>query len=137
LYVRAGAIVPMQALVEHTGETPAGGLKLRVYPGPDCSGALYQDDGHTYAYQKGDVLRMKYSCAASGRALTISANVEKNSFRPWWNSTEVKVVGASALPKSVKVDGQEDHAWSYDEKAHAVTLTVNGGPKDWNVEITY
>src|SRR5215471_2497793 len=33
LYVRAGAIVPMQAVVQNTGETPDGPLALRVYPG--------------------------------------------------------------------------------------------------------
>ncbi|HET9802644.1 MAG TPA: TIM-barrel domain-containing protein, partial [Candidatus Acidoferrum sp.] len=137
LYVRAGAIVPMQALVQHTGEVPAGGLKLRVYPGEDCGGRLYEDDGHTYAYQKGEVLRMKYSCATNETSLTIIASVEKNGFKPWWNSTELKVFGAGTSPKSVKVSGQENHGWSYDEKAHAVTLTVDGGPKDWTVEIGY
>ncbi len=137
LYVRAGAIVPMQALVQHTGETPAGGLKLRVYPGSDCGGALYQDDGHTYAYQRGEVLRMKYSCSAGESSVTVTASVEKNGFKPWWNSTEVKVFGAVTLPKSVKVGGQDSHVWSYDEKMHAVTLTVDGGPKDWTVELDY
>jgi len=137
LYVRAGAIVPMQALVQHTGETPAGGLSLRVYPGPDCSGALYQDDGHTYAYQKGDLLRVKYRCAASDATVTITANVEKNGYKPWWSSTELKVFGAATSPKSVKVDGQESHVWGYDQKTQAVTLAVDGGPKDWKVEIDY
>ncbi len=47
LYVRAGAIVPMQPLVQHTGEKPNGPLELRVYlpastPGNDCRGTLYQ-----------------------------------------------------------------------------------------------
>src|SRR5262249_48614184 len=53
LFVRAGAIVPMQPVIQHTGEKPNGPLELRVYlPSPDtaasCSGSLYQDDGHTF-----------------------------------------------------------------------------------------
>src|SRR2546427_9937796 len=36
LYVRAGAILPMQPVVQYTGETPDGPLQLRVYPGNDC-----------------------------------------------------------------------------------------------------
>jgi alpha-glucosidase (family GH31 glycosyl hydrolase) len=31
LYARAGAIVPMQPLVQHTGEQPVGPLQLQVY----------------------------------------------------------------------------------------------------------
>jgi len=137
VYVRAGAILPMQALVQYTGEVPAGGLKLRVYPGADCNGSLYEDDGHTFAYQKGDVLRMKYSCDAGAASVTISAKVEASGYRPWWSSTEVTVFGARGLPKSVEVGGTETHTWSFDEKSRAVTLTVDGEPKDWIVEISY
>jgi len=137
VYVRAGAIVPMQELVQYTGETPSGPLKLRVYPGPDCSGNLYEDDGHTYAYQKGEVLRVKYSCEARAGGVTISSKVEKNGYKPWWSSTEMKVFGAASLPKAVKVGGGEVHGWSFDEKMHTVTLTVEDSLKDWTVEIAY
>jgi hypothetical protein len=47
------------------------------------------------------------------------------------------VFGAPGLPKSVTVGGNEIYTWSFDEKSHAVTLTVDGGPKDWNAEIAY
>jgi alpha-glucosidase len=137
VYVRAGAIIPMQELVQYTAETPSGPLKLRVYPGPDCSGSLYEDDGHTYAYQKGEVLRVKYSCEASASGVSVSGKIEKSGYKPWWGSTEVKVFGAGSLPKSVKVGGNEIHGWSFDEKKHTVTLVVEDGLKDWTAEIAY
>jgi alpha-glucosidase len=137
LYVRAGAILPMQQLVQHTEETPQGPLQLRVYPGPDCSGTLYEDDGHTFAYEKGEVLRVNYSCYASPQEVTVSGKVEKSGYTPWWTSTEVRVFGAASLPKVVKIGGNETHAWSFDEKMHSVTLTVNDALKDWTVEISY
>ena len=136
LYVRAGAIIPMQELVQYTGQTPDGPLKLRVYPGPDCGGSLYQDDGHTYAYERGEVLRVKYSCEMSAGTLTISGRIEKSGYKPWWNVTQVKSFGAAAMPKAVKVDGTESHTWSYDERTHAVTVTVNDALADWTVEIS-
>jgi alpha-glucosidase len=136
LYVRAGAIIPMQELVQYTGQTPDGPLKLRVYPGPDCGGSLYQDDGHTYAYERGEVLRVKYSCETSAGTLTISGRIEKSGYKPWWNATEVKSFGAAAMPKVVRVGGTESHTWSYDERTHAVTVTVNDALADWTVEIS-
>jgi alpha-glucosidase len=137
LYVRAGAIVPMQELVQFTEEIPRGPLQLRVYPGPDCNGTLYEDDGHTFAYEKGEVLRVNYSCQASAGEVTVSGKVEKNGYAPWWTSTEVKVFGAASSPKTVKVGGMESHAWSFDDKMHTVTLTVPDALKDWTVEISY
>ena len=63
-----GAILPMQTWCRARTETPAGPLKLRVYPGEDCRGSLYMDDGHTFAYQKDEVLRIKYSCQVSANS---------------------------------------------------------------------
>jgi len=36
LYVRAGAILPTQLVVQNIGETPSGPLQLLIYPGEDC-----------------------------------------------------------------------------------------------------
>jgi hypothetical protein len=69
--------------------------------------------------------------------VTVSGKVEKSGYKPWWSSTEVKVFGAASLPKTVKVGGSEIHAWSFDEKMHTVTLTVEDALKDWTVEIAY
>jgi len=47
----------------------------------------------------------------------------------------VKSFGAAAMPKAVKVEGTESHTWSYDERTHTVTVTVNDALADWTVEI--
>jgi len=52
LFVRAGSIVPIGKPVNSTSE-PQAIAKLRVYPGADASFTLYDDDGTTYAYEKG------------------------------------------------------------------------------------
>ncbi len=49
VYVRAGSIIPQQPVVQNTDETPRGPLVLHVYPGPQCQGGLYADDGNTLA----------------------------------------------------------------------------------------
>ena len=52
LFVRAGSILPMGAPVESTNEKQKL-AKVRVYPGANSDFTLYQDDGKTYAYEKG------------------------------------------------------------------------------------
>jgi alpha-glucosidase len=142
LYVRAGAIVPMQPLVQSTDETPNGPLELRVYlpgsaSGGDCRGSLYQDDGHTFAYQKGDFLRINYSCQVSPSATTVAATAEKSSFKPWWNSTGLTIYGAATAPKEVRLSEQTIHDWRYDPHAHSITLTVPGAPQNWTLRLTF
>lgn len=53
LFVKAGAIIPMQSLVQNTREKPEPVLKLHVYAGGDGNFLYYQDDGSSYQYQKG------------------------------------------------------------------------------------
>ena len=142
LYVRAGAVVPMQPLVQHTGEKPDGPLQLRVYlptstAGNNCRGSLYLDDGHTYAYQKGEFLRVNYSCEVSAGFVRVVSTVEKSAYLPWWKSAEVTLVGAASLPKEVRVGDQVIHEWRYDSQTHSVTLTVPDALPNWSVNVAY
>jgi len=142
LYVRAGAIVPMQPLVQSTEEKPNGPLELRVYsPGSassgDCHGALYQDDGHTFAYQKGEILRIAYACQVSPGAMTVTSTTEKNAYQPWWKSTQVTIYGAAAAPKEVRLGEQTVHEWRYDSRAHTVTLTIPDALRNWTLRVAF
>lgn len=53
LFVRAGSIVPLGEPIESTSQIQKI-AKLRVYRGANGEFTLYQDDGKTYAYEKGD-----------------------------------------------------------------------------------
>jgi alpha-glucosidase len=135
LYVRAGAIVPMQRVIQATNETPTGPLELRVYPGENCRGSLYQDDGHTYGYEKGEFLRVAYGCTVSPNGIRVSSHIEQNGRTPWWNTAEVKIYGVAASPKAVRLGDQPMTGWHYDSDAHAVNLTVPDAVRDWSVQI--
>jgi alpha-D-xyloside xylohydrolase len=52
LFVRAGSILPLGEPIESTSQTQKV-AKLRIYPGADADFTLYDDDGVTYAYEKG------------------------------------------------------------------------------------
>jgi alpha-D-xyloside xylohydrolase len=53
LYVRSGSILPMGPDLQWTSEKPADPIELRIYPGADGEFTLYEDDGASYAYEKG------------------------------------------------------------------------------------
>ena len=53
LFVRAGSIIPLGSAVENTSEKQAI-TKVQIWPGANAGFDLYDDDGRTYAYEKGD-----------------------------------------------------------------------------------
>ena len=53
LFVRAGAIVPMGPVVQHTAERPLDEVTLLIYPDGASRFELYEDDGRTNAYRRG------------------------------------------------------------------------------------
>jgi alpha-glucosidase len=136
LYVRAGAILPMQPVTQSTGEKPAGPLQLRVYAGEDCRGSLYQDDGHTFVYQKCEFLHINYSCKVSANSIAITSSTTNASFHPWWTAAAVTVLGIGAEPKEIRLGDRAIHEWHYDAGTHSVTLTVPDAAANWTLQLT-
>jgi alpha-glucosidase len=94
VFVRAGTILPRQPLVQSTSEVPDGPLSLDVYPGAECRGTLYLDDGHSMAFEKGDYLRQQLICStAPDGSLTLSFASRQGSYKPWWKEITVTVHG--------------------------------------------
>jgi len=93
-------------------------------PEKNCRGSLYQDDGHSFAYQRGELFRVNYSCQASPASITITSVTEKNSFQPWWNTAEITVYGANTQPKELRLGDRSTHEWRYDAAGHSVVFNV-------------
>ena len=69
--VRAGSIVPMGPVRQHTGEAPDALLELHIYPGRDASFTLYDDQGDGYAYEHGAFATVELCWDDQARRLTI------------------------------------------------------------------
>jgi alpha-glucosidase len=123
VYVRAGSIIPQQPVVQSTDEKPQGPLELRVYPGPDCAGDLYQDDGNSFAYQNGQFLRVHFTCEAIASGVKIHIDAAQGPFKPWFQQVRITVVGAGAI-REVKIDGKTVKNW----KSEASTTVLDQMP---------
>jgi alpha-D-xyloside xylohydrolase len=71
LFVRAGSIVPMESGQQYIGEKDARDLTLYVYPGANGQFSLYEDDGVSYDYERGQFSRIPIAWNDAERALTI------------------------------------------------------------------
>ncbi len=136
VYVRAGAIIPSQPLVQSTAETPKGPLRLDVYPGPDCHGEVYADDGISFAYRRGVSLRQRFACTAAPGGLTIEIGAPQGRFTPWWTALSVVIHDAGPAlrfdPKSGVSSARYDaehrtRTGEFPAPRKAITLTLAEG----------
>ncbi|GAA4483652.1 TIM-barrel domain-containing protein [Gluconacetobacter asukensis] len=131
VYVRAGSIVPHQPLVQSTDETPAGPLQLDVYPGPDCHGSVYTDDGHSFAFRTGAYSRTDLTCTTGADdRVTVTIDRPQGTYHPWWTAYRVVVHGVSPLEgHAVNLDGHDigaAPARPADRSSLAVTIPADG-----------
>jgi alpha-glucosidase len=137
VYVRGGAIIPQQPVVQHTGQKPDGPLNLRVYPGDDCRGSLYLDDGTSFAYQKGEYLRVNFTCEVAADSLHVRIAPPQGTFSPWWSQVKVEVFGIARQPKQVSAGGNALTGWTYDPATQEVTATIPNPVSGTEIRVDY
>jgi len=81
VYVKAGAIVPMQPAMLHTGEKPVDPLIVNLWPlepgrephepGPTSTYSVYEDSGVSVEYQRGVFARTPIQATQSGDTLRV------------------------------------------------------------------
>ena len=71
LYVRAGSILPLGPAIEWTDEKPADPITLLVYAGADARFTLYEDDGVSYGYERGQYATVGLQWKEAERTLCI------------------------------------------------------------------
>ncbi len=72
LFVKAGSIIPTTETVEFSGESVGKPLTIDIYPGNDAKFTLYDDDGETYDFEKGEFSRINMTWNDAKNELTIS-----------------------------------------------------------------
>jgi alpha-glucosidase (family GH31 glycosyl hydrolase) len=108
IYVRAGAILPVDPIRQHTEEKVHAPLTIRVYQGADGDYAMYEDDGKSLGYLKGDFILTKFHWDDAGAVLDIQrSKPEALSLRiELLPAGRVKAVEITDQP--VKVDFSKD-----------------------------
>jgi alpha-glucosidase len=126
VYVRGGSIVPLQPVIQNTDETPSGPLELRVYPGSQCIGSIYLDDGHTFRYQQGQYLRQAFTCQSDANTTRLKFHAREGSYTPWWKFIEVVIYDWPSAHAEAKFSSSTyPLKTTYDPKQHALHMTLS------------
>jgi len=103
-YVRAGTILPLGPVLQSTAQGAEDPLEVRVYPGADAGFTLYEDDGATYAYEKGAASHIPMHWNDSTRTLTVGSRT--GSFAGMLLTRHLLVILPDGDSKSVTYTGK-------------------------------
>ncbi len=151
LYVREGAIVPMQQVMQHTGEQPIDPLTLTVYPlqaNGTASRTYYEDDGRSFDFQKGVLLRRTHAQQKIGPRLIVDIGAAEGSYLPPTRTLVVRVVHVDAPPTAVHINGTAAGqltpvpvpgatGWTYDASAREITVRCTDARTAQRIEINH
>jgi alpha-glucosidase len=124
IFVRAGAVLFTQPVVQHTGEMSGQPLRLRIFPAPTAEASFYEDDGETLDYTRGQsaVRRVVYGTADGVHTVEISA--PSGSYRPAARSLEI----------SIPWDGEPKRVVMNDQTVPRVAVDALGAqPSGWTI----
>ena len=89
----AGAIIPLGPIKQYTGENSSGPLTISVYPGANGHFQLYEDDGATFGYRKGDWMGIEMNWHDRDRLFTMRLADRSRMCPPLERRIDVHLVG--------------------------------------------
>jgi alpha-glucosidase (family GH31 glycosyl hydrolase) len=143
LWVRGGAILPLGQVVSHLDQEPLEVLHLDVYPAGTSTFTAYEDDGHTYDYEKRAFATTKLTATETATGLTLSIGARQGSYKDMPKRrgylvsvhtpklpTRVALAGA-ALPRSPSKDdlthNPANKGWYYDAQSSTLWIKPTAG----------
>ncbi len=121
LYVRAGSVVPMGPVMQHSEEFVPETLELHVFAGNGES-SLYEDDGHTQAYRDGErrVTQFRLEVDSAGLSLTRTG---QGAYDPGYRGYDVLLRGLVG-----RAEGQP---------LATGAVLVDGAPVEWTTDANW
>lgn len=131
LFVRRGAIIPMQPDMQWVGQVPLTQLDVEVYPDTNLTSfEYYDDDGTTYDYENGNYFAQRFSVQQSAigvtgtpGTVTFTVAAREGTYTPQTTSYLVKIYDSSA--SAVSLGGQPMTSFG------TLAALINGTGEGW------
>jgi len=125
LMVKGGAILPTWPPCDHVEKGWSPEVGLLVYPSVRSSFTLYEDDGESLAYRKGQFARTLLSCQTAGKTVTLTIGAREGVYAGMPATRDfTATVHLPARPGIVKLDGAPVSDFQWNEAASAVTVKI-------------
>ena len=82
LFVRGGAFLFSQPVVQHTGEMPGQPLEVTLFPSGSSERWFYEDEGNGFGYRHGVFARRRFAARREASSTVIEVGSPEGSYRP-------------------------------------------------------
>jgi alpha-glucosidase len=149
IFVKAGAIVPTQQVLQYSDQAPIDPLTLTFYPADSSTSLYYEDDGQSFAYEKGGYLKRIFGQKRTERSMVIAIGRVEGSYRPPDRSRLLQLLDVPKTPQSVRLSGTTlprvllgqvrtaKAGWAYDSSTRTIWLKMRDTWDEETVSITY
>jgi alpha-glucosidase (family GH31 glycosyl hydrolase) len=103
LFVRAGAILPLGPVKQHTQQRTTEPLTVTIYPGADGSFLLYEDDGKTFDYRRGQWMGIQLAWSDARRVFDLRLAPGSRMMPPLRRNIEIT---CEQVKKNIVFDGR-------------------------------
>jgi len=125
LFIRQGAIIPTQPVMDYVGQHPVTQLDVDMFPDERrTTFDYYDDDGSTYAYEHGASFRQSLALQRQGSKVHIEIDSAIGSYTPALAFYLLKIHGGSASP----VNSESAALPSFD----SLDALVKAGGEGWS-----
>ncbi|MBI4749218.1 MAG: DUF4968 domain-containing protein [Acidobacteria bacterium] len=123
LFVRAGAVLPTQPIVQNTGEMANQPLFLTIAAGNNQQGEFFEDAGEGYGYRQGEFRLVKTVGTTTELKFQSSGKFAGRAIQ------KIELIGLEQPPKAVLVNGKESSTVEFDAARKRLVLTVSALPE--------
>ena len=103
LYTRAGSILPLGPVKQYVEEKVDQPLTLTIYPGANASFLLYEDDGRSFNYRRGEWMGLEISWNDTSRVLGLRLAEGSKLLPPLRRKIELKL---EHTVRTIEFDGR-------------------------------
>lgn len=147
LFVKDGAIIPTQEVLNYTGEKKIETITLDIFPSSNGSSfSYYEDDGNTYGYEKGIFFRQIITCRKiRDSSVSLTLGQKEGTYAASVNKYVVKIHGfrgsaVSINNKHMKIAGgvsavQVGSAYNSKDRYGEVTVVCVAAGVPLNIEV--
>lgn len=129
VFMRKGAILPLQPHMLTSQHGPQDNLTLKIWPGNAGQFRLYEDEGRGFAYKKGAYrwTPIATTTSANGACHTLRIDpAEGGHFSGALNSRSWELEFANInAPKEITLNGKAFSHWTYDTAKQSLTLKTS------------
>jgi alpha-glucosidase len=100
MFVRGGAFIFRQSVVQHTGQMSGHPLRVLVAPASQSEAEYYEDDGASLNYRKGDSVTRRFHQIRNDQSVTIEIGAPVGAYRPAQRDLILET-GSEPAPKAV------------------------------------